>query len=296
MVHQLHQNPVTSCIVCGVNRWHNVPSVTHSIRSLFDSVQVVRCAGCGLGRLDPLPSRIIVEAIYASDSYFQSYDHAGKSFVLSEETAERQLEPRFTKLASYLPGKGKMLDIGASRGIFLHQAALHGWSIFGLEAGIETIRFAKEHFGIHIEHGTLESTHLPESYYDCVHLSHVLEHLLDPRSSILTIAQCLKKGGVLVIEVPFEFGDLFDCFREVVLRRPRPVNDVPSSHLFFFTVRSLCLLLNTAGFDILSSATPRRNQSLDSRFPLGAGFKKGIYRVEQILKMGPLIEVFARKR
>ncbi len=296
MGHQLHQNPVTACIVCGANRWHNAPSVTHSIRSIFDSAQVVQCNNCGLGRLDPLPSQIAVEAIYASESYAQSYDHAGKSFVVSEETAEQQLAPRFARLASYIPDKGKLLDIGASRGIFLKQAAIHGWSIFGLEAGIDTIQFAKEHFGIHIEHGTLESTQLPESFYECVHLSHVLEHMHDPRSSICTIAQCMKKGGVLVIEVPYEFGDLFDRFREVLLRRPRPVNDVPSSHLYFFTVRSLCRLLNAAGFDVLYTATPRRNQSLDSRLPLGVGFKKATYCVEQGLKMGPLIEVFARKR
>ncbi len=242
-----------------------------------------------------MPSPAAIDAIYASQSYAQSYDEAGQAFVLAEETASSQLEPRFARLATYLPNQGNLLDIGASRGIFLKHAAKRGWKIHGLEAGKDAIAYANERFGIQIEHGTLESTRLPESYYDCVHMSHVLEHLQDPLSSIREIAKCMKKGGVLVIEVPYEFGDLFDCVREWVLGRPRPVNEVPSSHLYFFTIGSLCDLIRGAGFEIVFSETPRRNQSFDSRLPLGTVFKRGVYRLEKVLKMGPLIEVFARK-
>jgi SAM-dependent methyltransferase len=243
-----------------------------------------------------MPSQSDVEAIYASESYNKSYDQVGQDFVVSEATAEQQLEPRFAKLASYLPSKGRMLDIGASRGVFLEQARLHGWSIFGLEAGDESINYAMHRYGIQIERGTLESTLLPTSYYDCVHLSHVLEHLHDPTASLRKISACMKQGGVIVIEVPYEFGDLFDRIREIFLRRPRPVNVVPSSHLYFFSLRSLRSLLDSTGFEILFSATPRRNQSFESRLPMGAGFKRAVYQLEQVLNMGPLIEVFARKR
>jgi SAM-dependent methyltransferase len=243
-----------------------------------------------------MPTRHEVHAVYASERYAQSYDAAGQNFVVSEETAKEQLPPRFARLASYLPTKGRMLDIGASRGVFLKLAALEGWTVFGLEAGLDTIEYAQSHYGITIEHGTLEGTTLPVAYYDCVHLSHVLEHLYDPLASIRAIGDSMKSGGVLVVEVPFEFGDLFDRFRELVLRRPRAVNAVPSSHLTFFTLTSLSRLLEDSGFEILYSATPRRNQSFASTLPMGKLLKRIVYRLEQILKMGPLIEVFARKK
>ena len=242
-----------------------------------------------------MPTRNEVHAVYASERYSQSYDVAGQDFVVSEETAKQQLAPRFARLASYLPNMGRMLDIGASRGVFLKFAALEGWTVFGLEAGLDTIEYAKSRLGITIEHGTLEGTTLPVAYYDCVHLSHVLEHLYDPSASIRTIRDSMKSGGVLVVEVPFEFGDLFDRFREVVLRRSRAVNAVPSSHLTFFSLTSLCRLLEKTGFEILYAATPRRNQSFASTLPMGKLLKRFVYRSEQILKMGPLIEVFARK-
>ena len=110
------------------------------------------------------------------------------------------------------------------------------------------------------------------------------------------IVKAMKTGGVLIVEVPFEFGDMFDRFRELALRRPRALNEVPSSHLYFFTLRSLCRLLSGAGFEILHATTPRRNQSFGSKFPMGGMFKRALYRTEQLLKMGPLLEVFARKK
>ena len=296
MVPQIDLHANTPCIICGANRWHNVPSVTRVIRSLFEPSCVVRCGSCGLGRLEPLPARAAVEAVYSSDLYARSYDFAGQEFVISEETATQQLAPRFARLNSYLPLKGNLLDIGASRGIFLNQARVQGWSIFGLEAGIDTIEYAQRQWGIHIQHGTLEETTLPEAFYDCVHLSHVLEHLLDPPGSMQRIVKAMKTGGVLIVEVPFEFGDMFDRFRELALRRPRALNEVPSSHLYFFTLRSLCRLLSGAGFEILHATTPRRNQSFESMFPMGRLFKQALYHTERVLKMGPLLEVFARKK
>lgn len=257
---------------------------------------MVRCRGCGLGRLEPMPNRDAVHAIYSSESYAQSYDDAGHDFVVSESTAKEQLASRFARLETYLPAKGRLLDIGASRGVFLKLAESEGWSIFGLEAGLDTIAYAKSHFGITIQHGTLEDTALPDGFYDCVHLSHVLEHLHDPLVSIRKIANAMRSGGVLTIEVPFEFGDLFDTIREKVLRRPRAQNTVPSSHLYFFTLKSLCRLLEKAGLEILYAATPRRNQSLDSSLPMGKLFKRSVYHLEQVFNMGPLIEVFARKK
>ena len=105
----------------------------------------------------------MVHAVYRSERYAQSYEAVGQDYVVSEKTARAQLAPRFSRLASYLPNKGRLLDIGASRGVFLNQAALEGWTIFGLEAGLDTIAYAKSHYGISIEHGNLEETKLPKA-------------------------------------------------------------------------------------------------------------------------------------
>jgi SAM-dependent methyltransferase len=242
-----------------------------------------------------MPSPHDIEAIYASPAYTESYDGAGQQFVVSQETASQTHEPRFARLEKYLPNRGGLLDIGASRGIFMDQAKQRGWHVHGLEAGADAIAFAQSEFQIAIQHGTLESTLLPNAFYDCVHLSHVLEHLHQPRERLQQIATALKPGGILVVEVPYEFGDLFDLFRARVLGRQRTPNQVPSSHLYFFTLATLSRLLRQSGFEILFGNTPRRNQSYESRLPLGVLLKKLVYRLEYQLHLGPLIEVYARK-
>lgn len=44
----------------------------------------------------------------------------------------------------------------------------------------------------------------PDDYYDCVHSSHSLEHMVDPATSLRRWVQVTKKGGYLVITVPDE--------------------------------------------------------------------------------------------
>lgn len=155
--------------------------------------------------------------------------------------------------------------------------------------------YAKEIFGIPILVGSLESIRLPDNTYDCIHLSHVLEHLREPKLRVQQLINALKPGGVLVIEVPYEFGDLFDRVRQLFLRQPRPCNSVPSTHLHFFTLSSLTQLLETMGLTIEQSATPRRNRSFASRLPCGKWIKSSVYYWESRLHLGPLIEVYARK-
>jgi SAM-dependent methyltransferase len=284
------------CIACQQNDWRDEPTVTRVVRSAFAGCTVVRCRRCGLGRLNPMPPAEDVQAIYQDSLYTETYDAAGQAFVIADADARSLLQPRFDRLAKYLPSKGTVLDIGASRGIFLNAARAAGWEPCGIEAGADAIGYAKEHYDITIQPGTLESSVLVSNSYDCVHMSHVLEHMHDPQLSLCRVADCLRPGGIAVIEVPFEFGDLFDRFRETILRRMREANQVPSTHLYFFTIASLSRLLVRCGFEILHATTPRRNQSYDSRIPLGKSCKRALYTLEQSLRMGPLIEIYARKR
>lgn len=283
------------CIACNGNSWSPAPKITRVVLPIFRGVQVVRCSRCGLGKLDPFPSFEETVAIYSDPEYVAAYDAAGQSFVIADAQAQSLLKPRFDRIKRYQPDLGKLLDIGASRGIFLNAARQEKWDVYGLEAGADAIAYAQQTYGLQIQHGTLESTNLPEEHFECIHLSHVLEHMHNPIENLATIYRSLKPGGVFAVEVPYEFGDLFDLFRESLLRRPRTPNTVPSSHLYFFTLRTLSDILVQCGFEILHAETPRRNQSYESRIPLGAWIKRGVYHLEQKLHLGPLIEIYARR-
>lgn len=290
-----HSSTQPKCILCGGQNWYSDSETTHVIRSRFSSANVVRCRNCGQGQLWPMPSQAEVRRIYESHDYVDSYDVAGEEFAISGDTFVEQLRERFDRIESQFPGRGTMLDVGASRGYFMHAARQRGWQVNGLEAGKEAIEFAKRQFDLEIAHGVIESAELPNEQYDCVHMSHVLEHVLDPRGCIEKLHKALKRNGLLVIEVPYEFGDLFERARKLFLRRPRQSNSVPSTHLHFFTLATLGKLLQQTGFEVIYSATPRRNRSNDSQLPLGTLVKSMAYWAEYRWKRGPLIEFYARK-
>lgn len=284
-----------ACLVCESNHWNPDVATTRVIRSRFPDASVHRCDRCGQGILLPLPDEEAVQKIYDSADYAESYDSAGEAFAISGPHVSEQLAPRFDTLNRLLPRLGKLLDVGASRGFFLAEAKRLGWDVQGIEASPECASYAKVSFGIPILVGSVESIRLPKNSFDCIHLSHVLEHLREPKLRIQQLIDALKPGGVLVVEVPYEFGDLFDRIRELFLRQPRPSNSVPSTHLHFFSLATLTRLLQGMGLTIEQSATPRRNQSLDSRLPCGKWIKSSVYYWESRLHLGPLIEVYARK-
>jgi SAM-dependent methyltransferase len=284
---------LSPCIVCGSRRWADCPSVTTVIRPVFGG-GVVRCSSCGQGRVDVLPSDDALAEYYSSPAYLAGYRDAGECMVM-DETAKPLIADRLATLKKYIPTCGVLLDIGASRGHFLHEARLRGWEVAGIEIGSDAIAYARERFGIEMLSGTLESVPLSRESFDCVHLSHVLEHLREPVESIRRLHGALRRRGLLVIEVPYEFGDLFTRVRSALIRRPPQPYAVPSPHLHFFTHATLCQLLRNHGFHIVQSSTPRRNAAIDSRILGGTLFKKAIYALECRWKMGPLIEVYAQK-
>lgn len=57
---------------------------------------------------------------------------------------------------------------------------------------------------------------IPDSFFDLVVCTEVLEHTLDPFSAIKEINRILKVGGKLLLSTPFDFrihGPLPDCWR-----------------------------------------------------------------------------------
>jgi len=218
------------CIICGRTDWVSLSELSLIIRSQFESTGILRCKHCGQGVLWPLPSRDEINEVYRSAEYVDSYDSAGESFAISGDRVTDQLATRFDTMDTFLPNHGTVLDVGASRGYFLKEAKARGWSIAGIESGYDAVLFAKERFGIDVEHGSIESIDLGDKKFDCIHMSHVLEHLYDPIDSVKKLLASLRPGGLLIIEVPYEFGDLFDRLREFFLRRRRPQNTVPSTN------------------------------------------------------------------
>jgi 2-polyprenyl-3-methyl-5-hydroxy-6-metoxy-1,4-benzoquinol methylase len=108
---------------------------------------------------------------------------------------------RMKKLSRH-SSKGRLLDIGAGYGQFLHLAQSLFSEVFGTEVSESAVALAKEKYGLNLLVGQVEELDLPPRSFDVITLFHVLEHVPDPGKLVSRCHALLRTQGILVIAVP----------------------------------------------------------------------------------------------
>lgn len=147
------------------------------------------------------------------------------------------------------PLTGNLLDIGCGVGGFLDQATAHGLSVFGFDASIAQVEQAR------LRHPNVANCIDVEDYvaalpdgtkFDFITMWDVLEHIRDPEQLLVGIRRHLAPGGLFFVSVPgggptplkLKFTNLLG----------RPPGLIPWEHVFYYTPKSLRLLLTKNGF------------------------------------------------
>lgn len=275
---------MNGCPLCGQTGGRILRKHAQMIRSAFAGAELVRCGGCGLDYVDATPAQL--EGLY-EEAYFHAYRDAGMVFPTEEEQVRDRYARRLAD-AERRVGRGRLLEIGVGHGAFLNFARERGWTVTGLDISRYVADYVRDHFGIHVICGTLETEGLADASFDLVHLSHVLEHLDNPLATLAEIRRVLRPGGLLAIEVPNELENLYVRLHRVVGRvKPYPV---PCTHVCFFTARTLRQMLATAAFQVERVRTMR--DPVDPR-PVRRLLKTLAGSAERWIDRGPLIEAFA---
>lgn len=97
---------------------------------------------------------------------------------------------------------GRMLDLGCGDGTVLWLAKQDGWHVHGVELFPEHARLVRETLGFEVDVSDITAYQGVLEAWDCVVLTHVLEHLPDPVGALHKIRALLKPGGVGVLEFP----------------------------------------------------------------------------------------------
>lgn len=152
---------------------------------------------------------------------------------------------RLESMAALLGGPGRLLDVGASGGFFLHHAESLGWDTAGVEPSIQSAAYAAEHFGLTLFNGYLEDWSGDGDAFDAIHMSLVLEHVRDPRAFLEKALSHLKPGGLIWVETPNDFNTLQEAITTQMEKPQWWV--VPEHHLNYFNYQSLSRLLTSLG-------------------------------------------------
>lgn len=185
-------------VATGMKDWE---TLSHCLLCNSDRIQAAdvdfnlyRCEACGYLFDNPRPT---LEALVSFYSKAGKYD----SWLVAEAPRERLWKRRLKKLLKHAGG-GSLLDVGTGTAQFLNLAKPFFNHVTGTEVSQSAVSIAKEKYKLDIAHGQIEACDLPRNSFDTITLFHVLEHVPDPRKTIVRCSELLNAGGVLLVCVP----------------------------------------------------------------------------------------------
>ncbi len=226
-----------SCNVCGRNR-------TRLFRKM-DGFDYRRCTGCGLVYQNPRPVFADLKKRYGAE-YFE-YESANEDNFFNL----MKLGFRDAGFDGFYPGGGGngngegrvFLDIGCATGRLLDHVKRSGWRAVGVEICRESAERGIKAFGLDIFVGTLEEAAFPDASFDVVHLSHLIEHVPDPKKLLVEIRRVMKRDGHLLLTTPNVGGF------QARVSGARWRSAIPD-HVYLFSKRTMRDLLMELGFKI----------------------------------------------
>lgn len=226
-----------ACILCGAT--DRSPLIER------DGWTVHRCAGCGLGVLDPRPDREELGRLYEKE-YFDSQYREGLQPGSPEMRRRISQEDHRIRFFRRFKKRGLVVDIGCGMGYFLYAARQAGYEVTGVDISDHAASYVRDTLGIPMRTGHIDAVDVPEGSVDVATMWHFLEHTDDPRRYVEKVARWLKPDGLLVIDVPnYEGTDAQKTWQDWVGWQ------LPY-HFHHFTPSTLALLLSQHGFDVIA--------------------------------------------
>ncbi|WP_167784816.1 class I SAM-dependent methyltransferase [Ramlibacter rhizophilus] len=144
-------------------------------------------------------------------------------------------------------GGRRLLDVGCGDGMFLAHAQLAGWNVMGTELDARAAAQAKSR-GVEVFLGKVEDLLQSGVRFEQITLSHVIEHVADPRAILSAVRSLLVPGGACWIETPN-----IDAYGHQLFG-PAWRGLEPPRHLQLFTRERLRLLCEAVGFQAVEDA------------------------------------------
>jgi SAM-dependent methyltransferase len=214
---------------------------------LADGYDVLCCDACGFVFADTTVSQKEYDEFYRICS---KYEDGQTSTGGGESRWDHQRLRETAATISEVIGNrdARILDVGCANGGMLRALQELGFRhLTGLDPSPVCAANACRRPGIRAEAGSL--SHLPPEFgpFDCIILSHVLEHVQDLRAAIGAVRQLLARQGWVYLEVP-------DATRYVDFLAA-PFQDFNTEHINHFSGTCLANLARCAGLTLQQDGT-----------------------------------------
>lgn len=240
---------IRKCPVCDYSKGevlHHQSFALLENSPLPDNYNIVCCSNCGFVFADTPASQATYNNYYALLSKYEDLQTAtgggGNQYDMERLDATASVIHRF------LPDKvARILDVGCANGGLLQSLRnLHYTNVMGSDPSISCSNHVQS-LGIKCVVGDLFSNSFAEisEKFDCVILTHVLEHIRDLKKSIENISSKLKENGILYIEVPdaSRYADFFTV----------PYYFIDCEHINHFESNSIGNLILSEKYELLET-------------------------------------------
>ncbi|MDR0737886.1 MAG: class I SAM-dependent methyltransferase [Prevotellaceae bacterium] len=228
----------------------------------------VKCRQCGLIYQNPRPK---YDSSFVHDAYEYYAEDVLKNLpdpqkYLKEASAQTQCDDCVAEILKYDTQGSCILDVGSYTGIFLHSALKRYPKAYGVDVSTRMAKFIENQIGVKVFLEKYEDIQTDERF-SCIHMSHVIEHIPNPKAWLEQSKKLLTGGGVLVISVPN--GLAFTCrikifLKKIGLRKGHWEPWRTPDHLYEPTVRSMIWFLRENGFEVLNYKTYSSKKKVDN--------------------------------
>lgn len=246
---------------------------------------VLKCPSCGLIYLEPTEQEIdYSEGYRETHKPVASKPYSPKDSFNEYSTCQ---EDRFNRLKNWIPHNDRLLDIGCSSGGFLKcvSESMPTAKIQGIELNKADVEFCRS-LGLDVTEYDVEYINniYPDKSLGAVCMFHVLEHFTDPIEKLEKIKRTMKPRAIIIIEVP-NVDDVL--LTDLSIKEYRNFY-FRECHNFYFSPRTLSLLMAKAGFTRQGTFTKQRYSLQNAYRWILAGkgdksYKEGIDRPKSVL-------------
>lgn len=225
------------------------------------------CTSCSLRMQAPLPTAEELSRYYETEFQQGMY----RDFTDAEEMKRLTAQYRLKRLQPWQgDDEGKWLDVGCANGVFVEAAVAAGKKAMGIELSQTAVDQAQQK-GLNVLQGQIQD--LPtDAQFSFITAFDVIEHVLHPDDFLKEIATRLMPGGICALTLP----NLKSIFSRVMGKNWWFY--IPEEHLHYFDPRTIRLLADTVGLEVLHTGGISKPLTLDYGLTQFRVFNPWIYR------------------
>jgi SAM-dependent methyltransferase len=230
---------------------------------LGDGYDVVCCETCGFVYADTAAKQADYDRFYAELSGYESEVSSGMGLAPQDRA---RLQATAAAIADALPSRDvRILDFGCAGGGLIRALQDQGFrNIHGIDPSPACAAQVRAGTGVSAETGSLFAIPRGLGHFDCIVLTHVLEHVEDVSGALRNLVSLLTPTGLLHLELPdaMRYADFIVA----------PFQDFNTEHINHFSLKSLDNACGRVGLELVSSGEKLLESAPKMPYPAVFGF------------------------